>query len=427
MASILGGLAGAASGLGGTSGLAGAASALGGTSGLAGAASGLAGAAGLDGAAAAAAAAALGVQTPPPPYIKGTFKWPLAKWMHILLTGILPFLPFIPYVGPAFFSLFSTWGSNGANLLLTNSMGWALAKAGFNYACRGAYMLVAMGYPGQWWLPYLKGVLYYANPWYVFDMVQGQSETFAEEGYKMPFADIYLNETLQDRQKIIVWNRAERVKIRKGLTPDPLYPKCFAKRLTQDDIGFNEPVTDLSGNVKVDISGNTVFALDASGNPITCYGFMTNMKLGMMLLFIWPWLVEMSSLFPPVVQALFDPWVTWGLSLVAGLTALSGTIATTSFITAPNAIPDAISKLSGLMPKMNGGGKKQSGGIKFPHLNDVIHNVLDNTKEVNDAQTGGSSNETDESIVFLGSLAIVSLAGISLALIRSKNLSGKSV
>jgi hypothetical protein len=148
------------------------------------------------------------------------------------------------------------------------------------------------------------------------------------------------------------------------------------------------------------------------------------MKLGMMLLFIYPWLVEMSSLFPPVVQALFDPWVTWGLSVVTGLTALAGTLATGSIYAAPG----ALASVGALMPKMNGGGtKKQSGGIKFPHINDVIHNVLDNTKEVNDVQSGGSSSETDESIVFLGSLAIVSLAGISLALIRSKNLSGKSV
>jgi hypothetical protein len=79
-----------------------------------------------------------------------------------------------------------------------------------------------------------------------------------------------------------------------------------------------------------------------------------------------------------------------------------------------------------LMPTLNGGGK-QSGGIKFPNINDVIHNVLDNTKEVNDPQAGGASKETDESIMFLGSLAIVSLAGISLALIRSKNLSAKSI
>ena len=366
----------------------------------------------------------LGIKPPPPPpYTKGTLKWPVPKWMHTLLTGIFPFLPFIPYIGPAFFSLFSTWGSNGANLLLTNSMGWALAKAGFNYACRGAYMLVAMANPGQWWLPVVKNILYYANPWYVFDMVQAQSETFAEEGYKLPFVqNMYLNANIQERQNIIAWNKAERVKIRKGETPHALYPKCFASRLTQDDIGFNEPLTDISGVVQLDESGNRIFAQDASGNPITCYGFMTNMKFGMMLIFIYPWLLEMSSLFPPVVQALFDPWVSWGISVVGGLTALAGTLATGSIIAAPG----AISEVAKLMPTLNGGGK-QSGGIKFPNINDVIHNVLDNTQEVNDPQTGGASKEMDESIMFLGSLAIVSLAGISLALIRSKNLSRTSV
>ena len=86
---------------------------------------------------------------------------------------------------------------------------------------------------------------------------------------------------------------------------------------------------------------------------------------------------------------------------------------------------------------MSGGGKpskKQHGGIKFPDINDVIHNVLDNTKDIPEQQPqagggsgGGSSDASDENIVFLGSLAIVSLAGISIALIRNKNLSRATV
>jgi hypothetical protein len=369
---------------------------------------------------------ALGIKPPPPPYVKGTFNWPLAKWMHTLLTGIFPFLPFIPYIGPAFFSLFSTWGSNGANLLLTNSMGWALAKGGFNYACRGAYMLIAMSYPGQWWLPYIKSILYYANPWYTFDMVQAQSDTFADEGYKMPFVKgMYLNENINQRQGVIAWNKSQRVRIRNGAEPDILYPKSFSTPLTKDDIGFNEPVTDLSGTVKLDISGNTIFAVDASDNRIICYGFMTNIKLGMMLIFIYPWLLEMSSLFPPIVQAMFDPYVSWGITIVGGITTLVTALTAGSIYAAPS----ALANLSTLMPKLSGGGKKQHGGIKFPKINDVIQNVLDKTEELPAEQEGGGSKdaETDESIMFLGSLTIVSLAGISLALIRSKNLSGTNI
>jgi len=381
------------------------------------------------GAAATTLGAATGIVPPAPPtYIKGSLSWPVPSWMHTFLTGIVPFLPFIPYVGPAFFSLFSTFGANGANLLLTNSMGWALAKAGFNYACRGAYFFIALAFPGRWWLPYLKGMLYYANPWYVFDQIQRNSDLFATEGYKIPFANMYLNETIKARQDIMAWNAAERIKIMHGGKPDPLYPKCFAKPLTKEDIGFNEPEVDLSGNIQFDISGNTKFALDASGNRIACYGFMTPMKMGMMLMFIYPWLIEMSSLFPPEVQAIFDPWVSWGLTAVGGITALATTLTVGSIYAAPG----AISTVVGLFPKMNGGGenpvKKQSGGIKLPSINDVIHNVLDNTKEMPELQEGGaSSKETDESIMFLGSLTIVSLAGISLALIRSKNLSRTSI
>jgi hypothetical protein len=72
---------------------------------------------------------------------------------------------------------------------------------------------------------------------------------------------------------------------------------------------------------------------------------------------------------------------------------------------------------------MSGGGQK--GGAKMPDINDVIHNVLDNTKEIS-SQEGGSK-DTDEGIMFLGSLGIVSLAGISLALIRSKKLSPANI
>ena len=364
-------------------------------------------------------------------FVKGYFSQPVPLWVQTFLTGIAPFLTLIPYVGPVFFSLFSTFGANGANLLLSGSMGWAIAKFGFNMACRGAYLLITLGFPGRWWLPYIKSFLYYANPWYVFDIVQRYSESFAEEGYKIPFANMYLNANIKENQDIKAWNAAQRVKILFGDAPDPAYPKCLAKPLIKSDIGFKEPHVDLSGNIKIDLSGNPLLSMDASGNPIIRYGYMSPMLFGMMLLYIWPWLTEMSSLFPPTVQAIFDPWVSFGISLLGGVMALVTALGAGSLYAAPG----ALSELGKLFPSMSGGGKPskkqhQHGGIKFPDINDVIHNVLDNTKDIPEQQPqagGGGSDASDENIVFLGSLAIVSLAGISIALIRNKNLSRATV
>jgi hypothetical protein len=129
----------------------------------------------------------------------------------------------------------------------------------------------------------------------------------------------------------------------------------------------------------------------------------------MMLIFIYPWIVEMSSLFPPVVQELFNPWVSWGVGTLGAVMALTAALGGGSIL----AVPGALSTVKSIiMP--------QRGGAKLPQINDIIYNVLDNTKELPAQEGGASAEETDEGIMFLGSLAIVSLAGISLALVRSK-------
>ena len=169
--------------------------------------------------------------------------------------------------------------------------------------------------------------------------------------------------------------------------------------------------------ILADLSGNPELAKDANGAPITGYGFLTPGKFGMMLIFIYPWIVEMSSLFPPVVQELFNPWVTWGLGALGAVTALTTALAGGSML----AVPGALSTVkSMIMPQA---AAPQRGGAKLPQINDIIYNVLDNTKELPAQEGGASAEETDEGIMFLGSLAIVSLAGISLALVRSKKAS----
>jgi hypothetical protein len=73
-----------------------------------------------------------------------------------------------------------------------------------------------------------------------------------------------------------------------------------------------------------------------------------------------------------------------------------------------------------------GGGKQekqQKAGAKFPGFNEAIQTAMDSTEPIIPVlEGGGGSQDADESILFLGSLAIASLAGISLALIRSKKI-----
>ena len=85
----------------------------------------------------------------------------------------------------------------------------------------------------------------------------------------------------------------------------------------------------------------------------------------------------------------------------------------------------------GSTTRKQGGGSGSgsgSGGGTIPDVNDIIHNVLNNTQdEIPFQQSGGGAIDKDESTVFLGSLAIISLLGIALAVRRNKIISRKSV
>jgi hypothetical protein len=420
-------------------------------------------------------------------YIQGMFNQPVSLITHRLLTGIFPFaalqpiVSLIPGAGPMYqavcaimFSAFYTLGSNGANLLVSGSMGWAVAKAGSTQLLKGLYFLLSKMYPGQKWLPYLKGFINYANPWFTFDIIQTYSPNFAREGYKLPFLNKYVNSNIAENE---VTKLANMLKVgqtdangnviltvepdengelkyvtgeeaaaaaattakKKNLAAPRIPPDCLPKSLTPSDIGFKIPETDASGNPTKDDGGNPIYKQDPLTNkPQVSYGRMTAVILGMMFLYVFPWYLEISSAIPPEIQPVLSSWAGWGVSTLGILMGIAATVGVAGIYALPVVMPQLKQLLASV--KQGGGGsttRKQgggggsgggSGGGTIPDMNDIIHNVLNNTQdEIPFEQSGGGAIDKDESTVFLGSLAIISLLGIALAVRRNKIISRKSV
>ena len=420
-------------------------------------------------------------------YLQGMFNQPVSLITHRLLTGIFPFaalepiVSLIPGAGPMYhavcaimFSAFYTLGSNGANLLVSGSMGWALAKAGSTQLLKGLYFLLSKMYPGQKWLPYLNAFINYANPWFTFDIVQTYSPNFAREGYKLPFLNKYVNSNIAANEVTKLANMlkvgqkdadgnviltvepdengepkfvtgeeaaaaAAAIAEEKGLNAPKVPPDCLPVSLTPSDIGFKIPETDASGNRVMDDNGNPVYKEDPLTNkPQVSYGHMTASILGMMFLYVYPWYLEISRAIPPEIQPVLSSWAGWGVNTLGIVLGITATVGVGGIYALPVVIPQVKQLIASV--KQGGGGsttRKQgggsgsgsgSGGGTIPDVNDIIHNVLNNTQdEIPFQQSGGGAIDKDESTVFLGSLAIISLLGIALAVRRNKIISRKSV
>jgi len=411
-------------------------------------------------------------------YIQGTFNQPIPLWAHRLLTGIFPFAAFqpvvslIPGLGPLYqslcavlFSAFYILGANGANLLVSGSMGWAAAKFGSNQLLNGLYFLLSKSYPGQWWLPYVKSFITYANPWFTFDIVQTYSPEFSKQGYKLPFINKFLNSNIAANEATKLANQlkvdqtdaagnvilsvepdengnlmyvtgqdaaaAAAAAAAKKKQPAPkVPPDCLPKSLAASDIGFKIPATDANGKALKDENGAPIYQEDPTTSlPVIAYGHMSATIFGMMFLYVYPWYLEISSSIPPEIKPVLSSWAGWGVKTIGVVMGAIATIGVAGIYALPGAIPQVKALFTDTT--QGGGGKKkgpQAGGTKLPSMNNIIHDALNNTRdEVPMVQEGGGAFDTDESAMFLGSLTIASLVGISLAVMRNKKLSRESV
>ena len=310
------------------------------------------------------------IPTPPAPPAPTGIKGFLSKgftipwWMHIFLTGIAPFLILIPYIGPTLFTFPYTFGVNGLNLLASNSMSWAAMKAVFNFLFQTLGKVVASKVPG-WFGPYIKAFLYYANPWFVFDILQVYNPRFKDDGYKIPFWNKKVNSTIEAKGK-----------------------------RTTADIGHT----------------------DANGKAT--YGLMSVVPMAAMAVLLLPALYTMSDNLPPEMTAKMEPFLNMITTVGAGIAGLAGGGIGT-FVLLPNLISSVQSQMSGLMSGGNVEEVVQTGGGNIPTINEVSEAMLKNA-----VQNGGGDTESN---VFMGILAFTIVGGISLALVRRKGSSGYSV
>jgi hypothetical protein len=321
-----------------------------------------------------------GVASPPSPtgsvkdmLTKGLTTLPL--WSHIFFTGVLPFGPLIPYLGPFFFVFFHTFGANGVNLLVSNSMTWAAAKALVNAISTKIGDYIGLMYSKHWWAAYVKAFLYYANPWYVFDWVQavganiGQNEPFKGEGYKIPFANIQTDSVL--KRPIVSSN------------------------LTNKSIGYMAVTTDPSGKK---IKG------------AASYGLLSALPIAAILVLFMPALNLMVANLPPELQADIAPGINKIFYWIGTLSALvGGTVGATGMM---GMIPNILEFMKP-GPSVAAAAPVMSGGGGIPTVKEITEAMLNSENN----QAGGGKEGT----VFMGVLGFTVFAGLTLALVRGKH------
>ena len=307
----------------------------------------------------------------------------IPKWVHYLLTGILPGAVAIPFVGPVIFSFPFTFGTNGLNLLASNSMSWAAGKLFFNMMCQLFYKVLAAHFALNWWLPVAKFILNYANPWYTYDIMRVYSPDFDVEGYKVPFMNMLTSSDL-----------------------------AANRRPTEKDIGY-QPLNS---------QGNPL--LDSAGEPIRYYGWMGAVAFGAMLALFIPAFSTFTAVLPPDIQAKINPWLNFLMTTIGAIAAVGGG-GITSVVLLPKmigAVQSSFTTATAATGREQGGGASSTEPYNPPSVLEVAEGLL-NKGNGSNKQDGGAAVADQESNLFMGILAFTMVSGISLALIRSKGVS----
>ena len=277
----------------------------------------------------------------------------------------IPWLGLFILAGGIPYPPFSYLGLGGVNLLVVGSTMWFAMKAGLQFGITLANTFITAYYPELWWLSTLLSF----NFWYLFDLLQMFSPAFHYEGFKVPF-------TTFDPNK-------------------PLHTKLY------DTDDGNK--TYAKGSI-----GPTSIVVIAG---LTCVGTYS-----------------LLNYLPPVVTAAWKPIVNTLFTVIGGVTALAG-----GGIGAMLVLPKLMSSLKSNVAEVSAAlppappvappaaPTVQKGGA-IPSLEVIANNILNGEETMNN-QEGGGRDDTATN-VFLGTLTVVTLGGIGLALIRSK---GESV
>lgn len=334
--------------------------------------------------------------------VQGTFNFPIERWVHIVLTGVFPMLMLIPYVGPFIFSIPYMWGVNGMNILVATSgsdTAWTAAKIGVYYACKVLSEYLDVEFGDQWWEPIIRYVLLYANPWFVFDIVQASpwNPNFEKEGYKIPF-----------------WGKLLNSKLGPGAKTHPSSAKDFGWKY-------------------VDSKGHPV--LDAKGVQQVSYGWMGPLSIGACIALIIPSLYSILGSIPAAASTGYKSVLDAIMLVVGGLAAVTSgglgavvvlpalkdklvsylnpaTVAPAAL--APVAVPAAVPTAAPVAAR--------GGGYAQPTVQDVAESLL--RKAV---QKGGGADADTSDYLFMGILSFIFVGGVSLAAVRSKLRPGSIV
>jgi hypothetical protein len=178
--------------------------------------------------------------------------------------------------------------------------------------------MLTVYFPGKWWSPVVKAILLYANPWFVFDILQIYNPKFAKEGYKIPF-----------------WGKKTSSNLEAGNPP------------TRSDIGW---VTKESG-----------------GKKSISYGSMGVVGFGACIALLLPALYTMSASFPASIQSKIVPVLNSIFSVGGMITALAGGGLGTLVI-----FPQLISSVQGNLTQVMTGGNRTD----IPSLESVADSLL---------------------------------------------------
>lgn len=121
------------------------------------------------------------------PTVASTQAAALTPIQNFIKNGIpIGWLGLFVLAGGIPFQPFSFLGYGGMNLFAVGSTVWGASKAALQAMCLLASKLISAYYPKLWYISWLIVL----NPWYIFDLVQMFSPAFNKEGYKVPFLGI---------------------------------------------------------------------------------------------------------------------------------------------------------------------------------------------------------------------------------------------
>lgn len=298
-------------------------------------------------------------------------------WAGLLfLAGIIPIQPFVML------------GYSGMNLMAVGALAMAAAKA----ALQGFSMLISkmidLYYPS---LSFYSAFFKY-NPWYVFDIVQMFSPKFAEEGFKTPF----FHTSVGGEGGTGVINGTML-----GLIVSLLSAGCYTliQKLPKEVLATAKPTLDL-----VFMGIGSVGALSAGG-------------------------LGAAMVLPELMKSAKG-------SLGEIKSAVAAPAPSAAAASAPSTAPT-----SGPAPSQpqKGGGLGNPGSV-IPDLRQIASSMLGpaiagdpmpyHSRILNGGGRGAAKKgePTDgEMLLFLGSLAVVAVGGLTLAAVRAKAIPGEPV